>query len=299
MKPILSIAFGLSLLTPIIDAACYFPDGQTIHDTPCNPGATHSTCCGPGYACLSNNVCALTEHVTPGERKFSSYYVRASCTDRNWAAKECPSFCKNAANGDNVGIGGMGVAKCDGDGSVDRYYCRNSQTAELSENAICTNLSYYFEFPGFPSTVTIIGVQSTSAPSPDSSVANGSTSPTPSSTPASTPTPTPTPTSKKDSVALGAGLGVGLGIPLIMTVVVIAVLLRRRWGSNSNVSELNALDSPTLKEIGTNETPCTPTDKWSPQHSVHEVTSDYAIHEVHSTEAEAHELSVKRESQGI
>jgi len=147
MKSTLSIAFALSFLTTV-NATCYFPNGDATEDTPCNPDATHSTCCGPGYACLSNNVCTLTENVTPDIRKLSSYYVRASCTDKNWKSKECPAFCMNEDNGDNLGLGGMGMAKCDGDGSVDRYYCRNSQTAELSDNALCKNSSYHFDFSG-------------------------------------------------------------------------------------------------------------------------------------------------------
>jgi hypothetical protein len=147
MKRILGIIFACSTLT-IVKAVCYFPNGETIQDTPCSPESANSTCCGPGYACLSNNVCGLTEHVAADIRKLSPYYVRASCTDKTWSAKECPSFCKNTTNGDNVGVGGMGVAKCDGDGSVDRYYCRNSLTADLTDNAICKNSSYYFEFEG-------------------------------------------------------------------------------------------------------------------------------------------------------
>jgi hypothetical protein len=164
MKPTLSIAFALTFLTTV-NATCYFPNGNSTEDASCNPGAAHSTCCGPGYACLSNNVCAITDHVTPEIRKLSTYYVRAGCTDKTWSAKECPSFCLNETNGDNLGLGGMGVGKCDGDGSVDRYYCRNTETADLSDNVICKNSSYYFDFSGsyfssaHPQTALIILVQ--------------------------------------------------------------------------------------------------------------------------------------------
>jgi hypothetical protein len=148
MLSTLPFVFALSYLTTAVTATCYFPNGDEVNDTPCNPGATHSTCCGPGYACLSNNVCVLTEHVTPDIRKLSSLYVRASCTDKDWAANECPSFCMNSQVGDNTGVGGMGVSKCDANGGVDRYYCRNNMTTSLSNDVICTNSSLYFEFQG-------------------------------------------------------------------------------------------------------------------------------------------------------
>lgn len=148
MKLISDIAFPLFFLLTAVKSTCYFPNGESIQDTPCNPDAAHSTCFGPGYACLSNNVCALTEHVSSEVAKLSPYYVRGSCTDSTWLSPECPSFCLNSTNGDNLGVGGMGVGKCDGDGSVDRYYCRNSKTADMSDTVLCKNASYCFDFSG-------------------------------------------------------------------------------------------------------------------------------------------------------
>jgi len=137
-----------SVCITVVAATCHFPDGTTIQDTACNPTAPNSTCCGPGYACLSNHICALTEHVSKDIANSFSYYVRASCTDKTWTSPECPSFCTNTSNGDNVGVGGMGVGKCDGDGGVDRYYCRNKVTADLSDEVLCKSPAYYIGFEG-------------------------------------------------------------------------------------------------------------------------------------------------------
>jgi hypothetical protein len=152
MRSTLGISIVLFSLLTAVESTCYFPNGDSIQDTPCNPDAAHSTCCGPGYACLSNNVCALTEHASSDVAKLSSYYVRASCTDSTWKSKECPLFCLNSGNGDNLGVGGMGVGKCDGNGGSDRYYCRNSKLADMTNQEICKDDSKnYFEFSGsFP-----------------------------------------------------------------------------------------------------------------------------------------------------
>ena len=76
-----------------VAAFCYYPDGSAANqDTPCS-STGNSTCCGPQYACLSNNVCAsvnITDDPTD-----STGYVRGSCTDKSWTAGACPMFCKD------------------------------------------------------------------------------------------------------------------------------------------------------------------------------------------------------------
>ena len=140
------------LLFPSIVTSCYFPDGSTTQDTPCNPTSANSTCCGPGYACLSNHLCSVTSHVPSSITQLSPYYVRASCTDPTWTSAECPLFCTNASGGDNLGVGGMGVGKCDGNASLDRYYCRSVRIAELSDGVLCGDAEYYFDFEGMKPT---------------------------------------------------------------------------------------------------------------------------------------------------
>ncbi|KAF2655380.1 hypothetical protein K491DRAFT_692976 [Lophiostoma macrostomum CBS 122681] len=223
--------FLLLLLPSLITTSCYFPDGSTTQDTPCNPKSANSTCCGPGYACLSNHLCSVTSQVPLSIADLSPYYVRASCTDPTWTSTECPQFCTNATNGDNLGVGGMGVGKCDGNASLDRYYCRDERTKDLSDGVLCGDQEYYFGFEGFPTTVTVIGGDSTSTPSTTSTTA-----------PASSQHPV---SSGDNRVALGAGLGVGLGVPLLLAFGVITLLWSR--SRPIRVAELGAesLGSPS------------------------------------------------------
>ena len=72
------------------NTTCYYPDGLESKGSPCNPTADVSTCCGPGFVCLSNGLC------TPGpnDRKTYDYkFYRSSCTDPTWKSSACPNFC--------------------------------------------------------------------------------------------------------------------------------------------------------------------------------------------------------------
>lgn len=146
----------------------------------------------------------------------------------------------------------------------------------------------------YPTTVTIIGVDPTSTPlSKASPSSEGTTSPTP--TPSQSLASNPPPTSKDNSkAALGAGLGVGLGVPLLSALGFIAFLtLRRR---RSHITELNAAASPRLMGSKEGEMPRTLSTQWSAQRSspvIHEVNSDFAIHEVPSSPTKPHELPAK------
>jgi len=89
----LYLFLALYLFTDISVASnttCYFPDGLESKGSPCNPTANVSTCCGPGFVCLSNGLC------TPGpnDRKTYDYkFYRSSCTDSTWKSSACPNFC--------------------------------------------------------------------------------------------------------------------------------------------------------------------------------------------------------------
>jgi hypothetical protein len=120
-------------LLPFTTATCYFPDGTIPRqDTPCRSSG-FSTCCGAGYACLSNNLCMLTKHVA-NPIEGQSIHVRGSCTDESWNSEFCPNICVTPSNDDNWS-GGMGVNKCIT--SQDRYYCLNNQTQALASSEIC------------------------------------------------------------------------------------------------------------------------------------------------------------------
>lgn len=262
---------------PIISVAsalCYFPDGNSTNDAACGGFGSKSTCCGPGYACLSNNLCAVSEYVAADIAASSPSYVRAGCTDESWSSKNCPKYCLNSTNGDNLGLLGMGVGKCDGGSQGTRFYCRNEVTAGLSDTVLCSDKRYYFEFDGkrhilhtvgidsdigcvkeVPTTVTIIGVTATkpsvhSTSSSTSSAASFSTSTTSkesaTSTPVSTsssPTASSTPADEDQGSdkqrTIGIGVGLGLGIPLLCALVAVAIMYSRKRPRPSGSVELD------------------------------------------------------------
>jgi hypothetical protein len=111
-------------------ASCYYPNGDLASgDTPCSAAAdgsaTHATCCGQGYACMSNNMCKATgqEDLIAG----ASVYVRGSCTDKDWESGKCPQFCANGNSPyfDNMS-GGNGIGICKGNKSGSMFYCLDS-----------------------------------------------------------------------------------------------------------------------------------------------------------------------------
>jgi hypothetical protein len=284
-----------------VAGTCYFPNGETVNDTPCNPASANSTCCGPGYACLSNHVCSLTEHTPTDISKTSPMYVRASCSDKSWTSPDCPSFCMNSTNGDNVGVGGMGIGKCDETGKFDRYYCRNNLTSEVnSELVLCANSTYYFEFTGqnprsdiswsiiltsligFPSTLTIIGYQPTSSPSSTGSSLSSPQQSTVTSMESSPSTSTTFPASvssndekeRQKLLGLYLGLGLGVGIPLIVTLA--GFFLYCRLGFNSKC--VNTTILPILARKSVTPPNLHEADSGS---TIHEVES-YSIHELPS-----------------
>src|SRR5271155_4564745 len=147
-------------------ATCYFPDGNiAATDTPCLSSG-NSTCCGNGYACLSNRICMATGDEV--QKPNASLYVRGSCTDQSWKDASCPLFCIGNAQ---LGSGGVGIAKCPNT-ALDEYYCIDPEDSsanciaesdvllfsgnELSKpSTLCSALMRY---AGTPSILTTIGV---------------------------------------------------------------------------------------------------------------------------------------------
>ncbi|CAI6336669.1 unnamed protein product [Periconia digitata] len=226
MKPYTCI---LPFLIPVsihaAATACYAPNGAIVQDTPCSTTSTHSTCCRLGYACLSNNLCALTSHAPPEFAENSPTLLRSSCTDKSWASEDCPSMCTNGTAGDKLGQGGTPVKQCDGAGRTNRYYCANDQTKNIKEGELCTNATLHVEFPEAVSTLTVIGVSATSSP-PSQSTS------TPQNTASTSPKASKKPhSSSTETTSLGLGLGLGLGIPLLLGIAAaIFFFVRRRSG---------------------------------------------------------------------
>lgn len=87
LKSAAGTSFVLVSLVMLVGSIYYFSHGATIQDTPCDPGSANSTCCGPGYACFSNNVCALTEQVSSEIAKISPQYIPSSYADPTWSSR--------------------------------------------------------------------------------------------------------------------------------------------------------------------------------------------------------------------
>ncbi|KAF2204922.1 hypothetical protein GQ43DRAFT_490844 [Delitschia confertaspora ATCC 74209] len=220
---------------PTVLGRCYFPDGKTVasQDVPCNSNGGNSTCCGPGYACMSNNICKVTEYT---QNVGTVQWIRGSCTDQNWNDGNCPSFCQNP-EADDKQDGGIGMRQCPYN---DKYFiCMDHNEA----NADCQKGEGVVVFRASPSTVTIIGIttstssssstrSSTSTPSTSSS--SSTTLPPPSSSihasQAMSILPAPDPSSKSSSnlgVAVGAGVGIPLGLIALGVVGYILFRIRR------------------------------------------------------------------------
>jgi hypothetical protein len=105
--PFLLLILFLVANIQLASAQCYYPDGSiSTGDTPCT-STGNSTCCGSGYACLSNRICMATGD--EAQKPDASLYVRGSCTDPTWKSASCPLFCISSHD---LLSGGMGIAKC-------------------------------------------------------------------------------------------------------------------------------------------------------------------------------------------
>lgn len=60
---------------------CYDPDGsENTDDTPCNPDADVTHCCGSNSLCLKNSLCWQQDYASLNQ---------GSCTDSSWSSPEC------------------------------------------------------------------------------------------------------------------------------------------------------------------------------------------------------------------
>lgn len=141
---LLLVAFALP-----VRPACYYPSGKVSNqDVPCNDGDEASTCCGPGLACLSNNLCMATGSDIQSPT-MKSTYVRGTCTDKSWRSGNCPNFCVNKQV-DRLGQG-MPIESCDeddADGDHDVYYCVNKQEKSCKNEWNVLVFEGEFDAPG-------------------------------------------------------------------------------------------------------------------------------------------------------
>ena len=115
VRPFLTLLHACFVL-----AICYNPDASiATQDVPCTNG-TFSTCCGQGYACLSNMVCMRTSAAPSVRAEYP--FLRGSCTDPMYKSASCPSFC--ISQPDNDRDQAQAMLKCS-DAPGDHYICNN------------------------------------------------------------------------------------------------------------------------------------------------------------------------------
>lgn len=132
MKPLLHLLFSLLILgVTHVSATCYNPDGSvTSQDVPCSSGH-ESSCCHPGWACLSNGLCQ-----NPSAPNDTVGYIRGSCTDESWRSGYCPNFCVHGNPPWNDSLGKpQPLSKC-ANTTDDIYYCDdgNVQAVDCSKH---------------------------------------------------------------------------------------------------------------------------------------------------------------------
>lgn len=209
------------IFLPLCTAICYYPDGVHVapQDVPCNGGSSDSACCGPGYACLSNQICMRTNQ-TLGHLS-SQKFVRGSCTDRKWLSAACPSFCLGNRDG------GEGMKRCEN--SDEDHYCCLQGLLCTSE---CDKGPTIIRFQGEPSVVTTIGITATGSQvlnTGDSSIRAGSASQTSTESRATESSAVrETGSHLKTELKIGVGVGVPLGVfALVLAAYVIWKRTRR------------------------------------------------------------------------
>lgn len=131
---LLLVSAALALLLPTTaaqstDAPCFFPNSTAAAAdmAPCGgAGAdtTHSHCCNQGWACLSNGLC-MAAGQDPAQLAGATL-VRGACTDQTWTSPDCPRWCTNAEDLDDLNVP-QPIAACQAVPGA--FYCANSDDA--------------------------------------------------------------------------------------------------------------------------------------------------------------------------
>lgn len=254
LKNLFALLLLLALLTISSFAGniCYFPNGSTSSDVPCDANAAVTQCCGTRSACLSNGLCALGS--TSSNSGIS--YARGTCTDKSWASPSCPQQCqlnqdtptnKSAYDfrADGVQIwecgGAQGYAKeaqycCESMAEGTR--CCSTETAVFTLAAASIGPSELAstsssEVPQISTTRSASSALMTRVvPLPVSSTSRfESVSPSPSTT------APPAQRSDNNATRIGAGVGGALGGCLLIAAIVLLIRWhKRRKDANSNLN---------------------------------------------------------------
>lgn len=125
------------------DATCYWPNGQAAPGDmlPCGGGGAdtqNSACCNQGWTCLSNGLC-MPDGQDPANLAGATI-IRGACTDRSWASPDCPRWCIDSEEIDNINAV-QTINACQGQAGA--FYC-----AAGDEHDDCDEETDIIRFPG-------------------------------------------------------------------------------------------------------------------------------------------------------
>lgn len=201
-QPFASAAFALCIfwslfLSTFATAICYYPNQKIADDVPCSDSGEHISCCGKGYACLSNKVCRMS-HQDANGAPLPYTYGRGSCTDQDWRSQACPNFCLNGKSRKhtlrfarryecpNRTHAALGMDNCDQ--ATEHLYCcgtlEGSRTQDWNDDVpgICDcnateGPGQPLQFEGNATAITTIGAPDSSTSQMSSTFSNSIDSP--------------------------------------------------------------------------------------------------------------------------
>ncbi|KAK0708654.1 hypothetical protein B0H67DRAFT_496106 [Lasiosphaeris hirsuta] len=211
---------------------CYYPNGRSASgDSPCNPDAVDSACCGGGLGstCLTNRLCSGPD----------GNIVRGSCTSESWSSAECPLFCLSA------NTGGTDLISCSNVTKSDTSYC-------CDHNAFCCDngVGRFDVLPSKPQTwatwsaaasqfVVVNPISTSSTSSIPSSTLASTTSFAPYLTTTlpgnGTPSGTPQPSQAAQGLTAGAQAGIGVGAAIGALLIAAVVFLLWKMKKNKRL----------------------------------------------------------------
>jgi hypothetical protein len=232
----LFLFFNLALSASI----CYFPNGDTSTDVPCDAEAPFTQCCGTRSACLSNGLCALKATNDTG-----TAYARGTCTDRSWASPLCPQQCQ--LNQDtpinttayDFRASGVQVWQCGSEGFArDAKFCCESEAESKRCCSTQTALFTLLSASVGPST-SIKTTQSSTSTALSSTIGPGPTRSE--GVPANTSPPATSAPTPKRRMNTAVSVGAGVGGTLIVLVLIAGVIfcMRKRKHKKQNMAKAN------------------------------------------------------------
>ncbi|KAH6649339.1 hypothetical protein F5144DRAFT_596915 [Chaetomium tenue] len=306
--PLFHLALLLLTTLPATTQAqtqCFYPDGASSNDVPCDADAEVSMCCGNANLCLSSGLCR-----NPGTGPDAgNSYARGTCTDREWASDVCPQRCRinpDAATNSSAydfGAGGVQVWGCSLDGYAKpaAYCCESAR----EQTACCQTQAALFSLPG-ASIGNALAVQTFPLPDSETSTADSSassgqtTGPTAASatsvsetghsTGSSSSTASAEASSGEDGLSEGAKMGLGIGIGIGVAALISAAILIWYWMRNRKPKAVPAAGSRHHELYSGGGRPELPEGVMLMKASPNELSGDHGGFEMHTAENRPSEL---------